>query len=479
MNRKKILIVLMSIFIGIVLMMNFFVQNMYNLEMNYPVRGYSDEEILYVRRSAKRNQDEMGYSINNPVNGSSGNAQRIWNLLNMKNSSTDDYFLKSDDGYKTLYCLDVTKWMGNIGTNEANSNTVTYNRKYDMDTENSSIVNENLYPVLGSSLDGISNYNALLWLMDNIYIPNDSYYKNNQAEKIKDKMALLKGAGIEYDSEYDVYTYFDADGVYRECDESSLLTDDDIEAIQQAVIWRYTLNESSNQQTKDTLKFNIQDKKLTLYYTTNGTTYNVFSNIKYSADGSSDIPAKDQQAVVLYNYLTRKADENGKNNYTSVISSPISVSKTGLELVSDNKYKIGIKDTSNGFVLGPINISKNNELPYDISFELKDGNKSITSIDAQISTDYRKINKNIWCNRENNTYQPIVEPSIAKENETINLIAEPEVKEFDLALRKYITKVDGKNVNQTRIPDIDMSKLNSLDENGNVITTGTYKHRNC
>ena len=466
MNRKKILIVLMSIFIGIVLMMNFFVQNMYNLEMNYPVRGYSDEEILYVRRSAKRNQDEMGYSINNPVNGSSGNAQRIWNLLNMKNSSTDDYFLKSDDGYKTLYCLDVTKWMGNIGTNEANSNTVTYNRKYDMDTENSSIVNENLYPVLGSSLDGISNYNALLWLMDNIYIPNDSYYKNNQAEKIKDKMALLKGAGIEYDSEYDVYTYFDADGVYRECDESSLLTDDDIEAIQQAVIWRYTLNESSNQQTKDTLKFNIQDKKLTLYYTTNGTTYNVFSNIKYSADGSSDIPAKDQQAVVLYNYLTRKADENGKNNYTSVISSPISVSKTGLELVSDNKYKIGIKDTSNGFVLGPINISKNNELPYDISFELKDGNKSITSIDAQISTDYRKINKNIWCNRENNTYQPIVEPSIAKENETINLIAEPEVKEFDLALRKYITKVDGKNVNQTRIPDIDMSKLNSLDENG-------------
>ena len=42
---------------------------------------------------------------------------------------------------------------------------------------------------------------------------------------------------------------------------------------------------------------------------------------------------------------------------------------------------------------------------------------------------------------------------------------------FDLALRKYITKVDGKNLENTRNPNVDTSTIN--DNN----TTGTYKHR--
>ncbi len=47
---------------------------------------------------------------------------------------------------------------------------------------------------------------------------------------------------------------------------------------------------------------------------------------------------------------------------------------------------------------------------------------------------------------------------------------------FDLALRKFITKVNGKEIT-TRIPEIDTSKLNTVDTvTGKAITTATYTH---
>lgn len=47
---------------------------------------------------------------------------------------------------------------------------------------------------------------------------------------------------------------------------------------------------------------------------------------------------------------------------------------------------------------------------------------------------------------------------------------------FDLALRKFITKVNGIEIN-SREPEIDTSKLNTIDENsGKKITTATYTH---
>lgn len=50
------------------------------------------------------------------------------------------------------------------------------------------------------------------------------------------------------------------------------------------------------------------------------------------------------------------------------------------------------------------------------------------------------------------------------------ILIEKDEKIFDLALRKYITKVDGNNVENTRIPNIDIS---TIDTQG----TATYKHR--
>lgn len=308
MKRKSIIIILILIMIGGLLASNFLVENLQQIGNSQDKKKFSETETLYIRRTAK-SQDKIGYAINNPKNGSSGGAQTIWNLLTMKAEDSDSYHLKTEEGYKTLYCLDVTKWMGNVASNEATSNTVTYNRKYNMDTESSEI--QTLYPTLTATLDGINNYHALLWLMDNIYIPNS--YGNDQETKKKDKLDLLAKAGITYESEINGYTYFNVDGMLREIlDEKDLLTDDDIEAVQQAVIWRYTLNESSNDQTKQTLRPDIQTKSLILHYTEDGTNYQPLSNIKCSPDGSTGFPARDEQANILYKYLTTRSRQKRK-----------------------------------------------------------------------------------------------------------------------------------------------------------------------
>ena len=50
-----------------------------------------------------------------------------------------------------------------------------------------------------------------------------------------------------------------------------------------------------------------------------------------------------------------------------------------------------------------------------------------------------------------------------------------ELTYFDLSLRKFITKVNETEINN-RVPEVDTSKLGTIDENGKKITTATYKH---
>jgi len=50
-------------------------------------------------------------------------------------------------------------------------------------------------------------------------------------------------------------------------------------------------------------------------------------------------------------------------------------------------------------------------------------------------------------------------------------------KEFDLSLRKYISSINGKDLKTSRVPQLDTSKLNTIDEaTGKKITTATYIH---
>ena len=127
--------------------------------------------------------------------------------------------------------------------------------------------------------------------------------------------------------------------------------------------------------------------------------------------------------------------------------------------------------SANGEInIGPINITQA-------------GTDTITIEETKAPEGYEKIitspiNVQVTKEFKNNTYtisNAIIEnnqegASINLTGNTITVTVENKAKYFDLALRKYITKINDKNVTDTRIPNIDKTSL----ENG---TTATYKHR--
>ena len=127
--------------------------------------------------------------------------------------------------------------------------------------------------------------------------------------------------------------------------------------------------------------------------------------------------------------------------------------------------------SANGEInIGPINITQS-------------GTDTITIEETKAPEGYEKIitspiTVKVTKEFKDNTYSissAIIEnsqegASINLTGNTITVTVENKAKYFDLALRKYITKINDKNVTDTRIPNIDKTSL----ENG---TTATYKHR--
>ena len=297
-----------------------------------------------------------GYSIGNPdSNDTEGLAAPIWNIVKLSG-------LNSNDPTEiNAYCVTAGIGFSDIKT------VAEYDVSYDMRTQRDEIKNLK-NPVLSKLATGVNvikdgktvnSYDALLSLTDLLYL----YGESTQAEK----NALLEAAGI-YEGAYD-----------------AKLSDDEIEAIQQAAIWYFT---NYDEKVDGIQKYNKYDNVSWLWYTENGTDY---KNLADYLGG--DFPPnegmgrqKQEQAEALYKYLIDKAIENTVAGTTTGIAK--------LTLYASNK---------------------------------------------------------------SNQEQPIV-------------VIEKEPQEFDLALRKYITKVDGVEVASTRVPNIDTSTIESDN-------TATYKHR--
>ena len=297
-----------------------------------------------------------GYSIGNPdSNDIEGLAAPIWNIVKLSG-------LNSNDPTEiNAYCVTAGIGFSDIKT------VAEYDVSYDMRTQRDEIKNPR-NPVLSKLATGVdvikdgktvNSYDALLSLTDLLYL----YGESTQAEK----NALLEAAGI-YEGAYD-----------------AKLSDDEIEAIQQAAIWYFT---NYDEKVDEIQKYNKYDNVSWLWYTENGTDY---KNLADYLGG--DFPPnegmgrqKQEQAEALYKYLIDKAIENTVAGTTTGIAK--------LTLYASNK---------------------------------------------------------------SNQEQPIV-------------VIEKEPQEFDLALRKYITKVDGVEVASTRVPNIDTTTIESD-------KTATYKHR--
>ena len=425
--------------------------------------------------TAKR-QGGFGYSIGGAPypksDGTTSSAARLWDIVRYDSTSSSSGVHRDMD----MFCLNA-KYGFESEDGSIKYDRLTYDTKYNMKTEKNKIMEKSSREDL-RKLTG-NKYNALLALGDLLYI-------KGQTET--EKLSLLNAAGIDSQE----YTY--------------PLTDDDIWAVEQSVIWYFT-----NYEDLDDEGNHIYDKReqasdggrLLLYYTTadekkpSPDTYNILA--EYKKWDTNEGAMRAEQAGKLYKYLIEKAEQNA-DNYSSETSTgaPVAIS-------AESKYV----EINSRYIIGPVKIEETaNKIPYTVGdFTVKNGNKDITDYtivkrdgdnytpiskrgndlvgqefyisvpnndieNILISADinYTKTNLELWTHSTSNINQPILIPGKEPDSIPLRLNINPESKPFDLALRKYITKINGKEIKGTRVPDIDESTLSSG-------TTATYKHR--
>ena len=463
MNRKNLLL---SLVVLVVLMIVSLLPTFVNAQVaNTP---------LYLGITELRTNDtpNMGYAIGDPTNNGDGsevdaNASKLWNIreLTGPDSSTE-----KADGNKNIYCVKA-----GVGFSDTHK-SATYNIFYDMKAERSNIPDNAIdYKDENITVDGVTvnRYDALLALADMLFLIDD----NNTEEE---RLAYLEanGASNGYPEYADV-----------------ILTRDDIAAVQQAAIWFFT---NYDEEAGENGKFYKLDDITWLNYTLDGNEYDPLSD--YEGGIKDEGYQRNEQANALYKGLITKAVQNA-NNYSG------STSNTGLP-VKLNTQTLNYEESNGSYVLGPINITEVSNLPYTIGLTIQNGETEVndykllnankeeveegTTINDLVGSDFYisvdvdnvetikltfgvdySYNKLTLWTTETAGEQPVMIPEKIEDSE--NLVLEvtpnqPEEKPFDLALRKYITQVNGVDVQNSRVPEKE-------EERGQTGTTATYKHR--
>ena len=361
------------------------------------------------------------------------------------------------DTSKTIYCIKAGPGFGSSDMSTGGVQTIsTYTQKFDL--KNKAEIPSPYIDVLPTG----ENYNKLLWVLDHLYIMPEAGKDNTE-----NRNAFL--ANIIPDERYE------------------LLTDDDIDVIQQLAVWYFT---------NPTGDYHYENIELFIN-STEGQDGNYKSLEDLYGDDGWD---RQDAAEALYEYYIKGANAS----YTSgtVNSKPV-------ELEKDNAKMQKIEDN---YVAGPYKINKLLDVDYTISatytdmdnkaitptLGVKDENgnivatnktlkelegtefylimpvsSNITGIKMNITTSYKSRTLTYW-SVENapNTEQPVViveETPYSFADEASLIVPKP----FDLSLRKFITAVNGiklENEN-SRIPQVDVTALKN-----NTNTTATYNH---
>ena len=272
----------------------------------------------------------MGYAMGNPSTG----AERIWNIVQY----TDESYTNSKEA--NVYCIKADTGFSNA------TKTDIYDVTYNMKTEKDAIAKQN------DILKGLINngqYDNLLALGDLLYVPGVS----TKSEKEQ----LLEESGI-----MDILR-----SEYLEDIEECYITDDEIEAVQQAAIWYFT-NYGEEEYDK-------YGKTSWIWYTENGTDYQTLSS--YNAPIGA---IRKEQVEALYKYLIDTAKSNASNG------------------INDEKTMLTVYASNSNSLAQPIMEVK--KLPKEFDLSLR---KYITAInDKQIT----------------NTRVPVIDESTLKNGTT-------------------------------------------------------------
>ena len=452
-TKKLLIIVIMTIFIILSLMPAI---------SNAAVA--STPLILGITELRTTSTPNMGYAIGDPnTNGETGTAAKIWNIVKY-NSMEEETFEEAN-----IYCAKA-----GVGFSDTRKKAA-YDIFFDLKTEREEIEKQN--DILKSIVTGkinlengqtVEKYHAILALIDMIYL--------DKVSTEEEKTQLLENANIYADQW------------------STQLTIDDIEAVQQAALWYFT------NYGEEEGKYDKTENTDWLNYTLDGKTYNTLTT--YNPTGvepnRSEGAQRQIQAEMLYKYLIKAAKENA-SNYENIEISEGAPAK--LETTS-----LAYQEVGSNYVFGPIKITKTNSIPYTLDFVVENNgtetsdyillNKDmeqvqegttvkdlvgqefyfslpkdvVTTVSVKINIRYSDTKVTLWASSTNAEEQPVVIPEKNIKEIPYELTVTPGKKNFDLALRKYITKINGVDINISRAPSIDEATL----ETG---TTATYKHR--
>jgi len=411
------------------------------------------------------NGKQYGYRINN------GN-KKVWKVIVYENDGTTMNF------DNTIYCLKAEK---GFYTATPNSFKQTYDKMVDFADKS------NLVPTIFENDD---YYYAATWILDHAYIP---YYAKSgdsvevQAQKTEqaaqDREDLLNASGM-------------SDSLKQE------LTDDDIDVVQQMALWYFTNTKANENADIYHVDYAGEPSFQPVAIAEKGVgSYTTIEDVNQTR---ADAMEK------LYQYMvkTAKSTENIEyyKTHNGKVEEPITLA---------TEVNPTVELDGGNYIVGPYKINKNNDLPFELNakFTDQDGtdlngkytllNSSkqavsqgttikdlvgqsfyisipssniddITKIKFSYTGSYRTSSKGFWTTTQN---PDTVQPLVAVEKQETPLSGEKEVgvakREFDLSLRKFISEVNGKEIN--REPTVDVSNLNK-NIDGAKVTTATYNH---
>ena len=373
---------------------------------------------------------------------------------------------KTADLSKTIYCIKGGPGFGSSDMATGGVPTISkYTQKFNL--KDLASIPSTYSKILPTG----SNYNSLMWLLDNIYIMPAIGTDNTTAreEFLKSKIPN------------ELY---------------GLITDDDIDAVQQLAIWYFT-NPSGDKYHYETSNFKINSIA------------NVDSNYASMGDIFGDDGWDREDAIeALFQYYITNAKANSNYKSTNNTTSPIEIVKSNATMT-----KVG-----SNYVAGPYKINQLLNVDYTLNATFTDINgTTITPSIGIIAVGYRVNSKEatdfrIWATKTlkelvgqefylimptssnisgikmtvNTSYTsktvdywsvadaPTTEQPVVIVNETpLNFSDATSIvvpKPFDLSLRKFITNINGTEITN-RIPQVDVSKLASGEA-----TTATYNH---
>jgi len=382
--------------------------------------------------------------------------------VEVNNNSITDF-----DYQNELYCLDATKVFPGVSTTSGQATYMKYKNVADLFDGSSDVV-KTLHLGTEYNTDSAAwtgNYKAIVWLLNNMYL-------SKQAPE--QKADYLNKAFADYD-EHDVDTVM------------AVLTDDDIEVVQQRALWYFT-NADSEDYNQSTLPM-VQLKKHDVE------NLNVSDPKTYAEWGYED---RQDMANHLFQYLVEKANAAKTAGTTEEVTYPAIIDTT-----------VTCESKENHYAVGPFKVRSGNTTDYTIkvideagnevsaqNYELydKNGNKITKPVKEVLDTEYYiyipKTNETLtqvgiqleysdystkatlWKNVEDTegVYQPVVlitkETTPHKPRKLGPIVRDQKIE--DLALRKYIVSVNGERVN--RAPTVDVNPLKNNEPNA------SYKH---